>query len=266
MIIHIDFALEASCQQSLRVGWRNVLALGLTLNFYDTVSGQRALGLMLHGGGGAKDQKLQHVWHLGSDGVKTLAILIFSRTPRQWRRMSLCLRRLMSNALWDILSYPNQVPLIPLWVHWFLSTHQHRLRLKGWTRVCMCVLARGIKRTATTWCAFSFLAHLRFHWPHDWSSQHRWRLRSRRRCAHHASKLKFIETCAATITLWQCCLWSTAERGAAANTAAQPWSAWPILHLWVLRSEFFLIMDWHKRRGFSWVTDWGGAGTHSHFS
>lgn len=34
----------------------------------------------------------------------------------------------------------------------------------------------------------------------------------------------------------------------------------------VLFSEFFLIMVWHKRRGFLWVTDWGDAGTHSHFS
>lgn len=99
MIIHIDFTLEASCQQSLRVCWRNVLALGLTLNFYDTVSGQSAPGPMVHGSKEAKDQKLQHAWHLGSDGVKTLAILIFSRTPRQWQRMLLCLPCLMNNAL-----------------------------------------------------------------------------------------------------------------------------------------------------------------------
>lgn len=145
--------------------------------------------------------------------------------------MFLCLHSVMNNALEDILSYPHQVPLIPLRVHWFLSTHQHLLRLKGWTRACTCVLARGIKRTtAATWRALSFVAHSRFHWLNDWSSQHRWRLRSCRGCAHHATKSKFIESCAAVITLWQCCLWSTAEWGAAATT--RPGSAWPILHLW----------------------------------
>lgn len=39
---------------------------------------------------------------------------------------------------WDI---QNQVPLIPVWVHWSPSSHQHLLRLKGRS----CVWGKGIK-------------------------------------------------------------------------------------------------------------------------
>lgn len=43
-----------------------------------------------------------------------------------------------TKASWVI---QNQVPLIPVWVHWFPSSHQHLQRLKG----CSCVWGRGMK-------------------------------------------------------------------------------------------------------------------------
>lgn len=186
---------------------------------------------MLHGSKEAKDQKLQHAWHLGSDGVKTLAILIFSRTPRQWQRILLCLPCLMNNALEDILSYPNQVSLIPLWVHWFLSTHQHLLRLKGWTCVCMCVCWWGDKKNNNNnlnMPCFQLCSALAVP-PTEVSSRDEvW--------GHFVAvlipqkieiywNLRFNDNFVTTLLV--------IDRRVGAAAAPRPWSAWPILHLWV---------------------------------
>lgn len=66
----------------------------------------------------------------------------------------------------------NQVPLIPVWVHWFLGSHQHLQRLKG----CSRVWGRGIKEQQqgkhracsalvdtlefTTWCSDESRGHV----------------------------------------------------------------------------------------------------------
>lgn len=211
---------------------------------------------MVHESEGAKDQKLQDAWHLGSDGVKTLAILIFSRTPRQWQRYSVSpVWWIMHSTTSWVIQTKSLLSLFECIDFWALTSIFWGSKAE---LVCACVcVGEGDKKT-TTCRAFSFAAHrLKL------AAQMKAEVTSSL-CSSYLKigiywNLRCDDNFVTTLLVIDRRVGSHRR-----HRSAQVGLTY--ITLVGLLSEFFLIMDWHKRRGFSWAADRGGAGTHSHFS
>lgn len=117
---------------------------------------------------------------------------------------------LMSNAPQDILSYPNQVPLIPACVHWFPSSYQNLQRLKSCSHMWWREL--GEKNNTTS---FKLVGHL---WILTGAhrQEHRQKRQPHHHSAHHICKSKFSQTWSVMMTLCQlrCDHWPNRELSA----------------------------------------------------